>query len=236
MAQRICVAVQRCLWLGLLVLTACEAVRPSDRPRFHTPLARTDWETGVPRKTPGAKNSGHGQGGVAGADDLGERMVTEARMWMERDVPNRGFGGQDLARIFERVGIAIGWTGEQGMSGLVNLAKKKDAYFADGDPFVGDVVLFHNQTDVNSNGQNDDWFTGCGIVVQRDGSAITAVTRTGHSPRQVTIRPEAPSQRIVDGEIVNSFVRVPLRADPSDTLYLAGQLYAGYIRIEKLLD
>jgi hypothetical protein len=72
------------------------------------------------------------------------------------------------------------------------------------------------------------------VVVETDGPRFKAVTRTGHAPREIAVWPDGPSVEVLDGEKVNSYLRIPSRADPEDAEYLAGDLYAGYVDVEAL--
>ncbi len=161
-------------------------------------------------------------------------MVAEAENLLSVDDAHGSFGAEDLETMLNTLDVRAGWRAEQGLDALVSLARKKDAFDNDTRPTPGDIVFFHNEFDANLNGETDDWLTGCGVVVDRHGAQFTAVTRTGHAPRRVVVSADGPAVRMVEGEIVNSYLRVPSRADPADAAYLAGQLYAGYVDIEKL--
>jgi hypothetical protein len=161
-------------------------------------------------------------------------MVKEAEALMARGTVKDDFGARDLEAILHRIDVRINWKARQGLRALVSTAKNKRAYHSRGAPNAGDIVLFDNQWDANINGRLDDRLTGCGVVTWTDGEKFQAIVRTGNAPRRVTAWPDGPARRIVDGEKVNDFLRVPSRSDPVDTPYLAGQLYVGYIDIEQL--
>jgi hypothetical protein len=160
--------------------------------------------------------------------------VKEAEALMARGTVIDDFGAADLEAILHRVDVRIDWNARQGLAALVSVAKKKRAYHARGAPSAGDIVLFDNQWDANVNGRLDDRLTGSGVVTWADGVKFQAIVRTGNAPRRVIAWPDGPAKRIVDGEKVNDFLRVPSRSDPVDTLYLAGSLYVGYIDIDQL--
>ena len=168
-------------------------------------------------------------------EDLRSKLVSRATELLEDEEERPEFGATDLGRILVELKIDLDWQSKHGIDALVRSAQKKQAYSAEGEPRPGDIVLFHNQRDVNGNGENDDWHTGLGIVIKSRGDRFEAVTRTGHAPRRIHVCPNSPSFRMVGGKLVNSFVRIPQKSDPGDTAYLAGQLYAGYIDIDKLL-
>ncbi len=169
-------------------------------------------------------------------EDVRARLIALAEDFIEDAAERPEFGGADLYRMLNALGVAGAWRSGQGVRRLVEIAKRRDAYRADGEPRPGDVVLFHNQWDANENGEVDDWLTGAGVVVKTMGGQFEAVTRTGHAPRRVRVYPDNPSKRVIDGEVVNSFVRVPEKSDPKDAAYLAGQLYAGFIDIEAWVE
>lgn len=168
--------------------------------------------------------------------ELRPRMVALARQLLEAARPQKGFGAKDLELMFESLNLDVGWSARLGLAELVEIGRKKGAYLTEGEPFPGDIILFHNQWDANENGEIDDWYTGCGIVMERGDTGFDAVVRTGNAPRSVAVWPERPFERVVNGEVVNSFLRVPSRNDPPGASYLAGQLYAGYLDVELLIQ
>lgn len=179
--------------------------------------------------------SGHQTAGDR-REDIRSRLIALAEDLLEEHEERPEFGGADLFRMLDALGAAGAWRSGQGVRRLVEIAKRRNAYHAEGDPRPGDIVLFHNQWDANGNGEMDDWLTGAGVVVKSERGRFEAVIRTGHAPRRVRVSPDTPSERSVNGEVVNSFARVPQKSDPKDTTYLAGQLYAGFIDIEAWLE
>jgi hypothetical protein len=204
------------LVLLLLTITGCSAAKPA-------PPAQTKWS----RLFNIEKSSTTGKV----PPRLRDRMVTRANALLEARADADGYGEQDLGSVFQNLELNLSWSADKGTSALVTLARKHGAYHTDTDPRPGDIVLFHNQLDVNGNGKMDDWLTGCGIVTSLSGGKFRAVVRTGHALKQVVVWPDGPSRRKINGKKTNYFLRVPTRADSSDTEYLAGQLYAGYIDI-----
>ena len=162
------------------------------------------------------------------------RLILEALRLLRKTSTRSDFGEQDLQNMLNQAIPTFNWTATQGLDDLVAKAKRRNAFETDGRPEPGDIVLFHNQWDENGNGQIDDWLTGCGVVVERRGPRFDAVVRTGNAPRRVTLWPDGPAVRVRNGKIVNDYMRVPSRSDPPDTVYLAGQLYAGHIDVDKL--
>ena len=201
----------------------------------HTPFARTDWEPLTPARSLTNSQTSKSTSHSEDMGDIREQMVVKAEDLLENGSESPGFGAEDLETIFSSIGVDVNWQASSRLDALVSLAKKKGAYKTDSGPDAGDVVLFHNQVDANGNGLVDDWLTGCGVVVDLNRPKFDAVVRTGHAPKLVTVWPDGPSRNTVSSETVNSYLRVPNRSDPQDTMYLAGQLYAGYIDIEQLV-
>jgi hypothetical protein len=220
--------------LRLLVLGAIAAgcSGPAfDHPLPSSPLLAAQWP--VPFETVATAADG---GAEEESGDLRGRMVAAARRWLHDTGarPEYGYGARDVDEILAQVMPGVSWDAESGLDDLVSLARESKAYRSDTRPRPGDVVLFHNQYDVNANGEFDDWLTGCAVVLDTDGPRFTAVTRTGHAPREIVVWPDGPSAKRNDGEKANSYLRIPTRADPKDAEYLAGDLYAGHIDVEAL--
>jgi hypothetical protein len=234
----------RSLGIPLLVLlasAACGGVRPGPaEPR--APLLGGGFEPLVPRqraegepvnRRAGAEGAKEG-GRAATEGNLRERSVAFARALLDDRTERPDFGAGDLGRLFEEVLPRLDWTPERGLAALADRASRAGALSTGGRPRPGDIALFHNQVDADGNGAADDWHTGAAIVLERDGKRFVAVARTGRAPRRITAWPDGPATRISGGRTVNSFLRVPHPSDPEDTPYLAGQLYAGHIDLERL--
>jgi hypothetical protein len=232
-----------------LLIAACGNEKTRS-PAFHSPLLRSAWDPLFPRPVPPA-GQGHGASDettgqtdeTAGkADEAGPAhdpraaAIQGARALLSTTEERSGYGAQDLERILARAIPGIEWRASQGLAALVETAERAGGFTTDGRPRPGDIVLFHNQVDANGNGEVDDWLTGCGVVIERDGGRFRAVVRTGHAPREIVVWPDGPAVRQLDGEVVNSFLRIPHRSDPDDTPYLAGTLYAGHIDVDDLAD
>ena len=221
--------------LGIILLN-CSGMSTAKQPLFHSPLANTEWSAASKDSLRSPHSSGDKAKQKIDAEDLRGKMIAFANALLE-EAPNNGshgYGAEDLEAAFREAGLDIQWQAEQGLARLVERAEKSSAFYASASPRPGDIALFHNEWDANANGEADDWLTGCGIVTSGAGPHFTAVVRTDHVPRRAVISPDGPMRRIADGQLVNSFLRVPKKSDPRDAEYLAGQLYAGYIDIEEL--
>jgi hypothetical protein len=225
--------------LCLLALVACGGVRPGPAEQ-RAPLLGGGFEPLVPRQRgegdPGNRGEepGAGAGGAAPDGDLRERAVALALALLDDRTERPDFGAGDVGRVLDDLLPGFDWKPGRGIAALSQRASAAGALVTDGRPRPGDIALFHNQVDANGNGVVDDWHTGAGVVVERDGPRFVAVARTGHAPRRVVAWPDGPAAREVGGRVVDSFLRVPHPSDPEDTPYLAGQLYAGHIDLERL--
>ncbi|MCP4600552.1 MAG: hypothetical protein GY847_08475 [Proteobacteria bacterium] len=228
------------LFLLVLFFTGCSTAGLKHDPMYHSTLVSSHWEPLVPRRSPSshtpADRPASSEPTSSEPNDIRARMVTEAKALLAKGNRQGGYGTADLSTMLAKVGSKVSWRSGQSLDALTSLARRKDAFHLEDDPIPGDIVLFHNQWDANLNGEADDWLTGCGVIIEKHGARFEAVVRTGHAPRRVSVRPDGPSQQVVDDEKVNSFLRVPSRSDSSDTAYLADQLYAGYIDIEELTE
>jgi len=207
-----------------------------------SPLLAASWDARFEAKAKPENDAKKSESGEEEAkrtepeDGVRAKMIAEAKRLLEDQVerPERGLGAVDLDEILARVSPGISWDASDGLERLTALARESGAFGSDVDVTPGDIVFFHNQLDVDADGSLDDWFTGCAIVIGTDGARFVAVTRTGHAPREIVVWPDGPAVEKLDGEKVNSYVRLPRRSDPDDADYLAGRLFAGYIDIERL--
>ncbi len=213
----------KCLVLLGGFLFSCATLSTDHEPVLHTPFAETRWEHRRDEPAPPT------------VKDVRAQVVAAALDILEKGGARNAYGETDLDDIFRKIEPRPQWTAGDGLDALVSLAKRRGAYHTDGETTPGDIVLFHNQRDVNGNGENDDWLTGAGVVVESRGLRFEAMVRTGNAPRRISALTDRPSLRTDRGTVTNSYVRVPQRSDPPDTAYLAGQLYAGHIDIDALL-
>ena len=107
-------------------------------------------------------------------------------------------------------------------------------YGAEREPLPGDLVFFENTYDRNRNGVADDGITHVGLVerVRRDGSVVF-LHRGGRGVGRGSLDLRHPSQaRGALGEPRNTVLRARRARDPRGTAYLAGELFAGFGRID----
>jgi hypothetical protein len=113
-------------------------------------------------------------------------------------------------------------------------AARHGALWSTGDwPAPGDLVFFHDTWDRNGNGLRDDLLTHLGLVewVDEDGS-VTFLHRIAAGVVRGHLDLEHPgTQRDAAGRERNSVLRVRA-AKEQDVPVLAGQLFAGFGRIE----
>lgn len=97
----------------------------------------------------------------------------------------------------------------------------------------GDIVFFHNTWDRNGDGRLNDLLTHVGIVerVERDGTVVF-VSRVSRGIERYRMNLAHPGvHRTPDGRVLNDYLRRKRRADPANTRYLAGELFAGFGRL-----
>jgi hypothetical protein len=107
-------------------------------------------------------------------------------------------------------------------------------YGAEREPLPGDLVFFENTYDRNHNGLADDGITHVGLVerVRPDG-AVVFLHRGRRGVGRGTLDLRHPSAaRGPSGEPHNTALRAVGRGDPRATRTLAGELFAGFGRID----
>jgi hypothetical protein len=107
-------------------------------------------------------------------------------------------------------------------------------YGAEREPLPGDLVFFHDTYDRNGNGEADDGVTHTGLVeeVRADG-VVVFLHRGGRAVMRAQLDLAAPdAARDPGGQPRNSALRVARRGDPPGQPLLAGQLFAGFGRID----
>jgi hypothetical protein len=94
----------------------------------------------------------------------------------------------------------------------------------------GDLVFFDRTYDSNRNGKVDDTLTHVAIVIDvlKDDTVIMA-HRSSSKIEELRMNLRAPSAHMIDGEVANSFLRVP-RYGPKDGPRFTGELYRGHAR------
>lgn len=94
----------------------------------------------------------------------------------------------------------------------------------------GDLVFFDNTWDYNGDGLANDPLTHVGIVeqVEPDGTIIF-ISRVAESIQRYRMNLAMPAvHRTQDGRVLNDYMRRKRWRDGNDTLYLTGELFAGF--------
>ncbi|MBN2341994.1 MAG: hypothetical protein JXX29_21775 [Deltaproteobacteria bacterium] len=226
------------LYMLLILVIACDATHADGAPVHQGALFRTHWEefpSSIPKSEPPKRSEAHASmppKASPESDNLRERIAAAAIALLDHPENKDQFGAADVQNVFKQVGLSACAPDDVDVPQLVKTATGNNSYATQAHPRKGDLVLFHNQYDRNRNGQSDDWFTGVGIVVERNRKSVVAVTRTGSTPKEIVLSPKGPMVHTHREKTVNSFVKVPTPHDPTDAQYLAGQLYAGFIDVE----
>mgnify|MGYP001015038759 CR=1 FL=1 len=95
---------------------------------------------------------------------------------------------------------------------------------------AGDLVFFDNTWDYNGDGVVNDPLTHVGIVehVESDGT-IVFISRVADSIQRYRMNLAQPGiHRAQNGRVLNDYMRRKRWQDGGDTLYLTGQLFAGF--------
>ncbi len=94
----------------------------------------------------------------------------------------------------------------------------------------GDLVFFDNTWDYNGDGLANDPLTHVGIVerVEPDGT-IVFISRVAEAIQRYRMNLAMPRlHRTADGRVVNDYMRRKRWRDGDETLYLTGELFAGF--------
>lgn len=93
----------------------------------------------------------------------------------------------------------------------------------------GQVIFFHNTSDANKDGRNNDWYTHIAVVksVESTGTAYLSA-KHGKKLQTFTMSLKYPDMASTEsGNPLNSELRPRKNSDAPYTQYLAGELYAG---------
>jgi len=107
-------------------------------------------------------------------------------------------------------------------------------YGAEREPLPGDLVFFEHTYDRNRNREADDGVTHAGLVEEvLPNGAVVFLHRGSRGVARGRLHLGAPGrQRGEDGAPLNTPLRAAARGDPGSTRTLAGQLFAGFGRID----
>jgi hypothetical protein len=145
------------------------------------------------------------------------------------DEPSRGVrANPDAARyvyaVYRANRVELPDGARSDVSALYETCRERDAIYTSGRPAAGDLVFFHNTSDANGDGRNNDWFTYVALVERpKDGKRPELIGYRNdelESFRMNRRRPSASSS--------NTKIRTPSSSDPPFSRYRAGQLFAGY--------
>lgn len=110
------------------------------------------------------------------------------------------------------------------VSALYETCQSRDAFSTSGRPAAGDMVFFHNTTDANGDGRNNDWFTWVALVERpHDGDTPELIGYRHGSLQSIQMNRQHP-----DASSSNRRLRPPSGDDPPFSRHRAGELFAGY--------
>jgi hypothetical protein len=113
---------------------------------------------------------------------------------------------------------------------LVELARERGAFAGDGDALLGDLIVFDRVMARRP-------ASLVGVVVSSDNQGtIEFVYLTRGVVRRGFVNPRRRGEkRDQTGRVLNTFVRHSDGDNPAGTHYLAGELFAGVVRLDRLL-
>jgi probable lipoprotein NlpC len=231
------------LWAAAWALTgACGGNRPELRPDRPEPRSRPERPGPIPPEPP--------PGLLAALPEATRSLLVEAAArWLGRRGPFVAGGRRFHAdcsgyveAVYESVGlpvrdaIALRPEDEGSAAAALHRAIRELGVLYGGErqPLPGDLVFFHDTYDRNGNGEADDGVTHTGLVeeVRPDGTVVF-LHRGGRVVMRGQLDLAAPDvARGPGGEPRNSALRVARRGDPAGQPLLAGQLFAGFGRVD----
>jgi hypothetical protein len=135
------------------------------------------------------------------------------RALMQRAAPRETSGVAAAFRAVEAYGVLFGGGGEW--------------------PRPGDLVFFHDTWDRDRNGHADDRLTHIGIVESVAHGTVTFLHLGGRGVARGKLDLDHPgAAHGPDGAVLNTPLRVKVRAQRPEIPLLAGQLFAGYGRLD----
>ena len=167
---------------------------------------------------------------------FGLRVASTARVQLRR--PDRDFR-DDCSGYVSAVMTAQGIDMDGRVATIYERAVANFAVHWDVEPIAGDLVFFDDTHDRNHNGVLDDDLTHIGIVldVEPDGTVVFshAGLSSGRGIGRMNLhRPD--DREDAEGVRLNSTLRNPRPWDPPGTVYLTGQLFAGFARVQPGID
>lgn len=111
---------------------------------------------------------------------------------------------------------------------LWELAREAHAIHHRKRPRVGDLAFFDNTYDRNRNGRWDDELTHIAVVIEvgDDGTIVLGNAGTSKGRSELIMNLQHRSEHLVDGEVVNDYLRRPSGGDRSR--YLASSLWRAF--------
>lgn len=123
--------------------------------------------------------------------------------------------------------LASNIEGENGVKIIYNTLEKSRKIYRKKIPKIADIVFFDNTYDRNKNGAVNDKLTHVGIVlaVNKKTGTITFIhSSTSDGVTEGYANLYHPNQEKLNGETINSSLRIQKETDPPDTKYYAGAL------------
>jgi len=131
--------------------------------------------------------------------------------------------------VYALNGVAFSSDSRQSIPALFRACKERGTIYHSSQPAIGDIVFFHNTTDSNQDGRNNDWYTHAAIVESlTENGAVALLSYRGGKVARTRMSLESPDASMDrHGAEINTQLRAPVDGDAPFTQYLAGQLFAG---------
>jgi hypothetical protein len=120
--------------------------------------------------------------------------------------------------------------GENGVKIIYKALEKSKKIYRKKMPKVADIIFFDNTYDRNGNSAIDDELTHVGIVlsVDENGTITFIHSSVSGGVTRDYVNLYHPDKETLNGDTINSHLRVQKDADPLDTKYLAGELFHAF--------
>ena len=120
--------------------------------------------------------------------------------------------------------------GANGVRLIYDTLKKLNKIYKKKRPQVADIVFFDNTWDRIKNGKINDDLTHVGIVldVDKNGTITFIHSSVSGGVRRDYMNLYHPHKETLNGDTINSHLRVEKDADPPDTKYLTGELFNSF--------
>jgi hypothetical protein len=158
-------------------------------------------------------------------------LATAARHYV--DQAPKGFRA-DCSGFVEAILTRVGIPVYGSVAHMFDAATQLDAVHHNPQPYVGDLVFFHNTYDRNKNGKQDDQYSHIAVVVdvEPDGTIVMAHHGSKRSYIRMNLDPELVHRKTDDdGKVLNSVLKYRYDAPFDWPLRLTSQNWAAFATV-----